>query len=47
MEQLPCGDSGADAVFFWIGVLAYDLFIGFERLAYPATWAPQTITTVH
>jgi hypothetical protein len=29
-----------------IGVLAYSLFIGFKRLACPAAWASQTITTV-
>jgi hypothetical protein len=33
-------------VFFRIGVLAYNLFIGFKRLACPAAWAPQTIATV-
>ena len=44
LEQLPCGDSGANAVFFRIGVLAYNLFIGFKRLACPAAWAAQTIT---
>ena len=36
LEQLPCGDSGAHAVFFRIGVRAYNLFIGFKRLACPA-----------
>ena len=46
MEELPCGDSGANAVFFRIGVLAYNLFMGFKRLACSATWAPQTIATV-
>ena len=46
MEQLPCGEFGANAVFFRIGVLAYNLFIGFKRLACPAAWATQTITTV-
>jgi hypothetical protein len=46
MEQMPCGDTGANAVFFRIGVLAYNLFIGFKRLACPAAWAAQTITTV-
>ena len=46
MEQMPCGDSGAHAVFFRIGVLAYNLFIGFKRLTCPAAWASQTITTV-
>ena len=46
MEQMPCGDSGANAVFFRIGVLAYNLFMGFKRLACPAAWASQTIATV-
>ena len=46
LEQLPCGDFGANAVFFRIGVLAYNLFIGFKRVACPAAWASQTIATV-
>ena len=46
LEQLPCGDSGANAVFFRIGVLAYNLFMGFKRLACPAAWVSQTIATV-
>jgi len=46
LEQLPCGESWANAVFFRIGVLAYNLFIGFKRLACPAAWASQTIATV-
>ena len=46
LEQMPCGDAGANAVFFRIGVLAYNLFIGFKRLACPAAWAPQTIATI-
>jgi hypothetical protein len=33
-------------VFFRIGVLAYNLFIGFKRLACPAAWSTQTIATV-
>jgi hypothetical protein len=46
LEQLPCGDFGANAVFFRIGVLAYNLFLGFKRLACPAAWAPQTLPTI-
>jgi hypothetical protein len=46
LEQMPCGDSGANAVFFRIGVLAYNLFIGFKRLACPAAWASRTMATV-
>ncbi len=46
MAQLPCGESCANAVFFRIGMLADNLFIGFKRLACPAAWASQTIATV-
>ncbi|TKB80697.1 MAG: IS1380 family transposase [Nitrospira sp.] len=46
LEPLPCGEAGANAVFFRIGVLAYHLFIGFKRLACPAAWAPHTIATI-
>ncbi|MEO6308932.1 MAG: transposase [Nitrospiraceae bacterium] len=46
MDPMPCGDAGANAVFFRIGVLAYNLFIGFKRLACPAVWEVQTIATV-
>ena len=46
LEQLPCGESWAHAVFFRSGVLAYNLFMGFKRLACPAAWASQTIATV-
>ena len=46
MEQMPCGDAGANAVFCRIGVLAYNLFMGFKRLACPTAWASQTIATV-
>jgi hypothetical protein len=33
-------------VFFRIGVLAYNVFIGFRRLACPASWGSQTIATM-
>ena len=46
LERLPCGEAYANAVFFRIGVLAYNLFIGFKRLACPAAWAPHTIATI-
>lgn len=46
LERMPCGQSGANAVFFRIGILAYNLFVGFRRLACPEAWARQTIATV-
>jgi hypothetical protein len=45
MERMPCGQTHANAVFFRIGVLAYNLFIGFKRLCCPESWEKQTIAT--
>jgi len=45
MEQMPCGESWANAVFFRIGVIAYNLFIGFKRLSCPQDWVHHTIAT--
>jgi hypothetical protein len=45
MDRMPCGQSYANAVFFRIGVIAYNLFIGFKRLACPESWMKQTIAT--
>lgn len=45
MEGMPCGQSHANAVFFRIGVIAYNLFIGFKRLSCPESWMRHTITT--
>jgi hypothetical protein len=45
MERMPCGQTYANAVFFRIGVIAYNLFIGFKRLSCPESWAKHTITT--
>lgn len=45
MERMPCGQTHANAVFFRIGVIAYNLFIGFKRLSCPGSWARHTIAT--
>jgi hypothetical protein len=45
MDRMPCGQSYANAIFFRIGVIAYNLFIGFKRLACPESWMKQTIAT--
>ena len=45
-EQMPCGQSHANAVYFRIGVIAYNLFLGFKRLACPEAWGRHTITTL-
>ena len=43
---LPTGDLHANAVFFRIGVLAYNLFIGFKRDLLPASCQTWTLRTV-
>lgn len=45
MEQMPCGQTEANAVFFRIGVMAYNLFMGFKRLSCPEGWIKHTIAT--
>ncbi len=44
-NQMPCGESCANAVYFPIGVIAYNLFIGFKRLSCVEIWARHTIST--
>jgi len=46
MERMPCGDFGANAVFFRIGALAYNLFVLFKILAMPKQWGRHQIQTV-
>ena len=43
---LPTGDLDANAVFFRIGVLAYNLFIGFKRDLLPAPCQTWTLRSV-
>jgi hypothetical protein len=46
MERLPCGTFAANAVFFRIGVLAYNLFVLFKLLALPQAWSRCQVRTV-
>jgi len=46
MERLPCGTFAANAVFFRIGVLAYNLFVLFKLLALPRAWSRCQVRTV-
>jgi len=45
LHRMPCGESYANAVFFRIGVIAYNLFIGFKTFACPEDWRRHTIAT--
>jgi hypothetical protein len=46
MERMPCGQFGANAMFFRIGVLAYNLFRMFELEILPADWHRHQLRTV-
>lgn len=46
MERMPCGQLEANAVFFRIGVLAYNLFRMFALKVLPEAWHHHQIRTV-
>jgi hypothetical protein len=46
MEWMPCGESYANAIFFRIGVIAYNLFLAMKLLALPPWYRSFTIATV-
>lgn len=43
---MPCGQFAANAAFFQIGVLAYNLFKGFTREAMDDTWCRRQVQTL-
>lgn len=45
MEYMPCGETYANAVFFRIGVIAYNLFLALKLLGLPVWWQKHTIAT--
>jgi len=46
MEYMPCGTTKANAVYFRIGVLAYNLFKLFKMAALPKEWSKHTVQTI-
>ncbi|MFW6118063.1 MAG: transposase, partial [Chloroflexota bacterium] len=46
MEWMPCGETYANAVFFRIGVIAYNLFLAMKLLALPPWYRTFTICTM-
>lgn len=46
MERMPCGQFGANAVFFGLGVLAYNLFVMFKQDVLPADWRRHQVQTL-
>ncbi len=46
MEQMPSGDFGANAVYFGIGVMTYNLFLAQKLLTMPEAWRTKTIKSI-
>ena len=46
MERMPCGKFDANAVFFRIGCMAYNLFVMFKAHALPSGWEKYQVKTV-
>lgn len=46
LDYMPCGELAANAVWFGIGILAYNLFIASKIYLFPRGWIKKTITTV-
>jgi len=46
LDYLPCGELEANAVWFAIGVMAYNIFIASKFYLFPNTWLKKTISTV-
>jgi hypothetical protein len=46
LDYMPCGELEANAVWFGIGVLAYNLFIVSKLYLFPEGWLKKTISTV-
>ncbi len=46
MEYMPCGSLKANAVFFAIGVLAYNLYLGFRSEALGSGWERSQVQSV-
>lgn len=45
-ERMPCGQFGANAMFFAIGVLAYNLFVLFKQDVLPSDWRRHQVQTL-
>lgn len=45
-QGVPCGGTWADVVWCRLGVIAYNMVIGFKRLACPTAWGRHTIATL-
>lgn len=45
LERMPCGQFIANAMYFRLGILAYNIFVGFKIESCPKSWQKHTIAT--
>ena len=46
LDYVPCGEFGANAVWFGLGILAYNFFIASKIYLFPSGWLKKTISTM-
>lgn len=46
MDRMPCGQFTANAVFFRLGVIAYNLIVALKYFSLPEDWQNKTINTL-
>jgi len=46
MERMPCGDFAANAIFFRLGTIAYNLFVLFKASALSSVWRHSQVQTL-
>lgn len=46
MERMPCGQHQANALFFAMGILAYNLSVSLKYLCLPHDWRNKTVATL-
>jgi len=46
MEYMPCGTTEANAVYFRLGTIAYNLFKLFQMKVLPSEWKKHTVQTI-
>lgn len=46
MERIPCGQFEANALFFALGILAYNLSVSLKHLCLPVEWRKKTVATL-
>ena len=46
LEYMPCGDVGANSVWFGMGILAYNLFAMSKLYLFPPSWINKKVSTI-